>query len=270
MSPESLLAEKLTVYRGAFDKACRGLFSGGEGVTVEFAAEDDDDGVPVDVDVDVVAPARDAKADVNGAFGNSNAGSKSAPAIKDELKRALRYIADDFAHEFNLKLASAVRSDPTVEMVADKYEMGPAHVEELEELLAAPVAPLVDKLDAGDLDGARRATLDVWPRLEKRIRSKWQAYFVLTFQDVSVERKAARDRKSLQPRFDAVAADTLAKAEAMRRTMPDFAAMPDERPRAMSPWIVVMVLLVLAAAGGWALVHHRNQTAAATTSEPSH
>ncbi|HEY2744421.1 MAG TPA: hypothetical protein VGL86_07355, partial [Polyangia bacterium] len=114
--------------------------------------------------------------------------------------------------------------------------------------------------------GARGLIEDVWARLEKRIRSKWQAYFVLTFQDVSVERKAARDRKSLQPRFDAVAAEALQKAEAMRRTMPDFAALPDERPRATSAWIVVAALVLLAALGGWFLVHAQgNRTAAAAT-----
>ncbi|HEX6838891.1 MAG TPA: hypothetical protein VF334_20070 [Polyangia bacterium] len=200
MSPESLLADKLTVYRAAFDKAM---------------------------------------------------GSPDAA----EVRGALRFIAEDFAHEFNAKLAAAARNDPTVELVADKYEMGRDHVAELEELLAAPIAPLLTKLDAGDAEGARRAADGAWARLEKRIRSKWQAYFILTFQDVSVERKAARDRKKLQPRFDPELMEALARSTT--------AAEPS--PRGMSPWVAVMALLLLAAAGGWFLMrgHARHAAAAA-------
>ena len=51
----------------------------------------------------------------------------------------MRFIAEDFAREFNAKLALAARNDPTVELVADKYELGPDHVAELEALLARPV-----------------------------------------------------------------------------------------------------------------------------------
>ena len=49
MSPESLLAEKLTAYRSAFDQACRGLFSGGESVTLEYE-QDDDEGIREEVE----------------------------------------------------------------------------------------------------------------------------------------------------------------------------------------------------------------------------
>src|SRR5256885_2070598 len=162
MSPESLLAEKLAAYRSTFDKACRGLFSGGEGVTLEYEQDEDDDVV----DVSNAAAASERT------FENSNDGSNFAK----EIRGAVRWIADDFAHEFNAKLAAAARTDPTVDLVAEKYEMGPDHIAELEVLLAAPVAPLLAKLAAGDLDGARRATLDAWPLLERCIRSKWQAY----------------------------------------------------------------------------------------------
>jgi hypothetical protein len=244
MSPESLLAEKLNSYRGAFDKACRELFSGGEGVTLEYEQDDGDDAV------DVGAGASGA-CDSEPVFENSNRGSKSARAVRE----AVRWIADDFAHEFNAKLAAAAKSDPTVELVADKYEMGPEHVVELDALLAAPVQALLRKLDAGDLDGARRATLEAWPALEKRIRSKWQAYFVMTFQDVSVERKAARDRRKLQPRFEPMAMETMAKAESVRNSMPDFAAPADDRP-ARTAWLYVAALLLVALAGGWLLLHH--------------
>jgi hypothetical protein len=247
MSPESLLAEKLSAYRSTFDDACRGLFASGEGVTLEYEHDDDDDAA-------VEIPA--AAAVSERAFENSNGGSNVGAAAAARIRAGVRSIAEDFAHEFNGKLALAARNDPTVELVAGKYEMGPEHVAELEALLARPVAPLLAKIAAGDFDGARRATLAAWPLLERTIRSKWQAYFVLTFQDVSVERKAARDRRKLQPRFDEPAMIALADAQSKRHAMVDFAADADERPRGTSPWIAVLALLLLAAAGGWFLLHH--------------
>ncbi len=256
MSPESLLAEKLGIYRGAFDEACRGLFSGGEGITLEYDHDDEDEGAS---EVDATS------APVEQAFEHSNSGSNFAKQIRG----AVRWIAEDFAREFNAKLAAAARNDPTVELVADKYEMGPDHVAELDEVLAAPLRSLLAKLDAGDLDGARRATLDAWPLLEKRIRSKWQAYFILTFQDVSVERKAARDRKKLQSRFDPAAMEALGNAEAARRSMSDLAALGSDRPRGASAWLAVVALLLLAAAGGWLLMRGHGGRAAAASSAPA-
>jgi hypothetical protein len=243
MSPESLLAEKLAAYRSRFDEACRGLFAGGEGVTLEYEQDDDDDVVDVSA-------------------GSSSTSGDGGP-VQSALRDAVRSMAEDFAHEFNAKLAAAARHDPSVELVADKYEMGSEHQKELAALLMAPLEPLFKKLDAGDLDGARRATLDAWPLLERRIRAKWQAYFVLTFQDVSVERKAARDRKKHEQRFDPHAAAAMARAESVRNSMPDLAASHDEPARrAMSPWIAVVALLLIAAAGGWLLVHTHHATAA--------
>lgn len=238
MSPESLLAEKLAAYRSTFDDACRGLFESGESVTLEYEHDDDEDAV----DVSATASSPSAPSAVSErAFEHSNGGSK----IADKIRSGVHSIAEDFAHEFNTKLALAARNDPTVELVADKYEMGADHVGELEALLGRPVAPLLAKVAAGDFDGARRATLDAWPLLERIIRNKWQAYFVLTFQDVSVERKAARDRRKLQPRFV---------------EQPMSASAPidtDERPRGVSPWIAVLVLLLAALAAGWFLIRHQ-------------
>jgi hypothetical protein len=185
--------------------------------------------------------------------------------------KALHEIATDFAHEFNAKLAEARKHDPSIDLVSNRYEMGPAHIAELEELLAAPVKPLLDKLAACDIEGARRATLEAWTPLERRLRSKWQAYFVMTFQDVSVERKAARDRRKLQPRMDTAAADVMAKADATRRSMIDLVA-PDESPvttrlimKKARPWLAVVALLALGAAGSWLLLRGRPHDAAAAT-----
>lgn len=263
MSPESLLAEKLAAYRSTFDAACRALFEGGEGVTLEYEHDDGDDAVDV---------GRSASSDAGAvsvsepAFENSNPGSNSGRRIR----AALRSIAEDFANEFNAKLTAAARNDPTVELVADRYEMDAAHVAELDALLARAAAPLLNTLAAGDLDGARRATLDAWPLVERCIRSKWQAYFILTFQDVSVERKAARDRVRRAPRFDEPSPSVLATAEATRRAMTDFAAPAGERPRRRSPWLAVLALLALAAAGGWLLVRAHARPAAASPTSPRH
>jgi len=253
MSPESLLAEKLELYRGAFDEACRGLFRGGEAVTLEY--EDDDDEAPSPTS----APVERVFEPSNGGSKLSNDGSKLAT----EVRGVARFIAEDFAREFNARLSEAARNDPTVDLVAAKYEMGADHVAELHELLTAPMRALLAALDAGDLDGARRATLEAWPRLEKRIRSKWNAYFVLTFQDVSVERKAARDRRPLQSRFDPTKMDALAAAEAARRATGEFAAHEDRRS-GLTAWLAVVAVLALAAVGGWLLLrsHARHATAA--------
>lgn len=251
MSPESLLAEKLAIYRGAFDEACRGLFRGGESVTLEYEHDDDEEAVAV------------TGAPVERVFEDSNGGSKLAT----EVRRVARFIAEDFAREFNARLSEAARNDPSVELVAAKYEMGADHVAELDQLLAAPMRALLTALDSGDLDGARRATLEAWPRLEKRIRSKWNAYFVLTFQDVSVERKAARDRKPLQSRFDPSRMDALAAAEAARRVTGEPAAH-DDRRSGLASWLAVVAMLALAAVGGWLLLrsHTRHATAPAARS----
>jgi hypothetical protein len=195
-------------------------------------------------------------------------------SVKAEINKGLHFIADDFASQFNARLMEAAEQDPSVEMVAPKYVMGPQHVDELQELLSEPIRPLIAKLDAGDVEGARRATVDAWTPLERRIRSKWQAYFVMTFQDVSVERKAARDRRKPTPMFDPAAAQIIAKADLKMRGMPDFAAPRTwEQPpqRSFSPWIAVVALLVLALTGGWLLMRNRNrdQQAPATPMTPA-
>src|SRR5262249_48965351 len=135
-------------------------------------------------------------------------------AVKREIEKALHDIASDFAQEFNARLMEAAEQDPSVEMVAPRYVMGPQHVSELRGLLTPPVRRLVARLDAGGTVGARQTAPDGWTALERRIRSKWQAYFVMTFQDVSVERKAAVDRKRLQPSVDPATLDALDRAEA--------------------------------------------------------
>ncbi len=245
-SEAALLAEKLTAYRAMFDDACHALFAGGAAVTVEL---DDDEDAP-----EPAAAARAAPSRTVAPVSNGGSNSVSGGAVKQSLDRALHAIAEDFAREFNRKLAEAVRIDPSVQMVAPNYEMTPAHVAELTAALAASLETLSARLDTGDLEGARRAALDGWPLLERRIRSKWQAYFVLTFQDVSVERKAARDRRKLQPSFDADAAARLTAADAKLRSMPDLAGDASPARRRVSPWLVVLALLLLAAIGGWLLM----------------
>ena len=107
----------------------------------------------------------------------------------------------------------AAEQDPSVEMVRAQVRHGAAARRRAAGAALEPIRPLIAKLDAGDVEGARRATVDAWTPLERRIRSKWQAYFVMTFQDVSVERKAARDRRKPSPTFDPAAAKIIAKAD---------------------------------------------------------
>jgi hypothetical protein len=244
MSADALLAEKLSAYRSLFEHGCGPLFDGDDALTVEL----DDDDEPAAI---------------------SNGGSNSpvtvdaerGAAAKAELLRALREIAQDFAGAFNAKLTAAAKEDASVGMVAENYEMTTAHVDELVATLAAAVKPLVDKLDAGDVAAARRTSVDSWPLLERRLRSKWQAYFVFTFQDVSVERKAARDRRKLQQRFDPESAPIVVQPNAKLRAMSDLAPL-DAAKRSRSPWIAVLAVLLLAAAGGWLLLRHGHASAA--------
>src|SRR5262249_11858849 len=157
-------------------------------------------------------------------------------------------IASDFAQEFNARLMEAAEQDPSVEMVAPRYVMGPQHVSELRELLTQPVRKLLLRLDARDAAGARAGAARAGTGLQRPIRSEGQAYFVMTFQDVSVERKAAVDRKRLQPSVDPATLDALDRAEAARRTMPDMATGVVPRApqrRFLSPWIALLALIVL-------------------------
>ena len=243
---QALLAQKIVQYRGRFELACAGLFGGGASVTVEFDAEDDES--------EAAAPGRVVHAVAPIADGAPTLETMpDIVAIKRELELALQFIADDFAHDFNARLSDMAREDPSTELIAPRYEMGPQHIAELHEIFGATLKPLIDKLDAGDLEGARRATIDAWTPLEKRIRSKWQAYFVLTFQDVSVERKAARDRR--RPSFDAAAVQGMAQDDAARRALPERAS-PPPMARGLSPWVIVAALLLLTATVGWLLMRH--------------
>jgi hypothetical protein len=259
MAPQTSLADKLAAYRSAFELACSGLFGGGVAVTLEYEHEDSDAGAaPVET-----APTLDTK--------------PNPAAVKREIGNAIRSIAEDFAREFNQRLTEAAQQDPSVELVAPKYEMGPDHVAELEELLTEPAASLLASLDAGDLEGARRVAVDAWEPLEKRIRSKWQAYFVLTFQDVSVERKAAHDRRHLQTRFDPGSGALVVGGASPRSPMPRL-PMPREAPelvgpvgarspRSLSPWIAVAALLALAVVSGWLLMRGHRRAAAAPAAQ---
>jgi hypothetical protein len=178
--------------------------------------------------------------------------------VRTEMAEALRTIANDFAHTFNEQLGERAQADPVAGALAPRYQCGPEHIAELAETLSQALAPLFARLDAGDVDGARRAAIDAWPALERRIQAKWQAYFVLTFQDVSVEVRAERDRRRLQaPRVDIAAVEAMASTQAARLSLSDLSAPRawDDGPRRNSllPWLALLVLLVAAIAGGWLL-----------------
>ena len=256
----ALLAERLAGYRSAFELSCAGLFSAGAAVTLEYE-DDEDDGAARTPSTDTSAPAttlKDAAVDFDEA--PTVATVADAATVKKEVEAGLRYIAADFAETFNKRLAELAQIDPVAEAVAPRYEFGPQHIADIATALFDAVATLLQKLDARDLDGARRASIDAWLPLERRIREKWQSYFVFTFQDLSVELKAERDRKRTKSSgVEKAAIEALATSNAARDALSDFAAPRTwERPPArnpLSPWLAVVALLAVAAAGGWLLAH---------------
>lgn len=269
------LAEKLLRYRSSFEFACAGLFGGTQTVTVEY----DDDDEASTVTRGPRAGEFERPFENSNDRSNSNAGSNghadgetpSVPpdcaAVRAEVEKAVCGMAQDFAADFNAYLEKMAKEDSSTAQIAPRYVMGAQHISDLESAFAEPVVPLVETLERSDVEAARRAAADVWPTLEKRIREKWQAYFVMTFQDVSVERKAARDRRKLQPRIDPAAAELMATADAARRALPDFdaAGRNEPRPRAVTPWLVVAAALLAAALGAFLLLRSRAPAPAPTT-----
>ena len=255
----ALLAERLAGYRSAFELSCAGLFSAGAAVTLEY--EDDEDDGAARTPGASSSPDTTLK-DAADAFDEAPtvAVTPDAAIVKKEVEAALRFIAADFAETFNKRLGELAQIDPVAEAVAPRYEFGPQHVADIGKALADAVSTLLAKLDARDLDGARRASIDAWLPLERRIREKWQSYFVFTFQDLSVELKAERDRKRTKSSgVEKAAIEALATSNAARDALSDFAAPRTwERPPArnpLSPWLAVVALLAVAAAGGWLLAH---------------
>ena len=268
----ALLAERLAGYRSAFELSCAGLFGSGASVTMEYE-DDDDDGAARTPDVESSSSAV-ATLPTAAEFDEAPtvATAPDAATIKKEVEAALRFIATDFAQTFNQRLTELAQIDPVAEAVAPRYEFGSQHMGDVVKALTDAVATLLGKLEARDLDGARRASIDAWLPLERRIREKWQSYFVFTFQDLSVELKAERDRKRIKSsRVDRAAIEALATSNAARDALSDFAAPRTwERPPAragVSPWLAVVALLAVAAAGGWLLAHSFGHRPAATTVE---
>jgi hypothetical protein len=301
----ALLAEKLHGYRSSFDRACSGLFGGGASVVLEYVdddedgvapspastdgaaasnrgsgstdiADDDDEDVPTDVSRVAALPARAPAAAAPTAppmplpedydDAPTVSAAPDAAAVRRDLESTVRAIATDFAATFNDLLAERAKIDPVADAVAPRYEFGPQHIGELQEALAEPLAPLLRRLDRADLDGARRASIDAWLPLERRIREKWQAYFVLTFQDLSVEIRAERDRKRLMSgRLDVAAVEAIAASHSSRLVLSDLAA-PRPVRSLRSPLLALLALLALAIAGGWLLAHSSGHQTAATGS----
>ena len=269
----ALLAERLAGYRSAFELSCAGLFGGNAAVTMKYEDEEDDDAAPAAAD-DVASTLETAQPTAD-QFDDAPtvAAAPDAATLKLEVEAALRFIAADFAETFNKRLAELAQIDPIAEAVAPRYEFGPQHIADVGTALFDAVSVLLGKLQARDVDGARRASIDAWPLLERRIREKWQSYFVFTFQDLSVELKAERDRKRIKSsRVERAAIEALATSNAARDALSDFAAPRTwERPPArsvVSPWLAVVALLAVAAAGGWLLAHSFARPAPAPVVSP--
>lgn len=150
--------------------------------------------------------------------------------------------------------------------------MATQHIAELESALTEPLVALCKALEAGELEAARNSAVEAWPLLERRIGEKWQAYFIMTLQDVSVERKAARDRRQQRSGVGPSPVKGTAQADAARRSLPALQAhrWDDEpRTRVLTPWIAVVALLLLAAASGWLLLRVRAHRAATNPAAPT-
>src|SRR6266511_509377 len=170
MAPQAfpaLLAEKVTRYRSSFEQACSGLFGGGASVVLEYE-DDDEDGVASSSSTASSEPS------LIGDIENdpTMADPPDAALVHKELESALAFIAEDFAHTFNQCLSERAQLEPDADVMRDRYQFGPQHVGDLQRALAAQLSPLLKRLERGDADGARRASLDAWLPLERCIREK--------------------------------------------------------------------------------------------------
>ena len=248
-----LLDQKLSNYKSAFELACGGLFGTGSGgaVTLEY----DDDTEEATAQAKKQAPEFDEGATV--------AVTPDLGEVKGELDAALRFIAADFTQGFNARLTELAKQDPLADELAMRYQINPQHAAELESGFCEPIVPLYQLVDNGDLDNARKAAVDAWTPLERRIREKWQAYYVLTFQDIAVEIKAERDRKRLKnPGVDVGALERMPTGQIPKLSLgPDFAAQrtwekPPSSVTAMQTWLFAALLAALLATGGLVLIFH--------------
>jgi hypothetical protein len=247
-----LLDQKLSNYKSAFELACGGLFGSSSAVTLEY---DDDSS-------NATAQAKKHVPDEFDAA-PTTAVNPDLGEVKGELDAALRFIAADFTQGFNARLTELAKQDPLVDELATRYQINPQHAAELESGFCEPIVPLYTLVESGDLDGARKAAAEAWTPLERRIREKWQAYYVLTFQDLSVEMKAERDRKKLsRPNVDINRMLDMPTGQVPKLSLgPDFAAQrtwekPPSSVTALQTWLFAALVAALMATGGLVLLFH--------------
>lgn len=251
-----LLDQKLSNYKSAFELACGGLFGSGSGgaVTLEYDDESEES---------TAQAKKPAVEEFDSAM--TVAVTPDLGEVKGELDAALRFIAADFTQGFNARLSELAKQDPLADELAVRYQINPQHAAELESGFCEPIVPLYQLVENGDLDGARKAAVDAWTPLERRIREKWQAYYVLTFQDIAVEVKAERDRKRLkQPGVgvDMGAIERMETGQMPKLSLgPDFAAQrtwekPPPSVTALQTWLFAALLAALMATAGLFLIFH--------------
>ena len=150
MSPESLLAEKLNAaYRGAFDDAVSRPVRERRGRDARIRRTIDDDDAAVE-------HSSAAAAASEGAFENRTT-VRSRPPRPSHGSPGVRFIAEDFAHEFNAKLAAARAAIPPSSSSPTSTRWGRSTSTSWRSCSRSRSAPLMAKLDAGDIEGARRA-----------------------------------------------------------------------------------------------------------------
>jgi hypothetical protein len=249
-----LLDQKLSNYKSAFELACGGLFGSSSGVALTLEYDDDADEATAQAKKPVIEEFDEAATVAN---------TPDLGEVKGELDAALRFIAADFTQGFNIRLSELAKQDPLADEIAVRYQINPQHAAELESGFCEPIVPLYQLVENGDLDGARKAAVEAWSPLERRIREKWQAYYVLTFQDINVEMKAERDRKRLKhPGVDVGAMERMPQNPAPKLSLgPDFAAQrtwekPPSSVSALQTWVVAALLAALMATAGLFLIFH--------------
>jgi hypothetical protein len=252
-----LLDQKLSNYKSAFELACGGLFGTGSGGAVTLEYDDDTEEA-------TAQSKKPAAEDFDSAA--TVAVTPDLGEVKGELDAALRFIAADFTQGFNVRLSELAKQDPLADEIAGRYQINPQHAAELESGFCEPIVPLYQLVENGDLDGARKAAVEAWTPLERRIREKWQAYYVLTFQDINVEMKAERDRKRLQhpgAGVDRGQMERPSTGQPMPKLSlgPDFAAQrtwekPPSSVSALQTWLFAALVAALMATAGLFLIFH--------------
>ena len=265
MSPESLLAEKLAAYRSAFDDACRGLFraaraSRSSTSTMMTTA------TPSSGPQARRPPSRRFRTRVR----NFERRFETCWRLRDAAsrRRALHRRGLRARVQRQAGAGRAHRSRPS-SWSPTSTRWDPAHVDELEALLARPVAPLLAKLSGRRSRRCARAPHSMRGRCSSAAHSQQVAGLLRAHVPGRLRRaqggaRSARScsRASTGPAMSAMArrAGDAPRLDVRLRRARRRAAARHARRGSRS-----LALLALAAAGGWLLLRRTSEHCAAET-----